>query len=265
MVTAVHVPDTLEDAISAAANGAQVIAGGTIVMPQVNTATTTDGELVSLRRLGLVGVAEQDGRVVIGAATTLAELLDAQAVGFLHDAVTSIASPQIRNMATVAGNFAKAPQGDMATCLLALDAEVEIATASGPRTASVASVIEQSPATGEIITSVQFDVPPEGAWRYTKAMRRKQNSAAVVTVAAVVEVEDNTVQDARVVIGGVSPSPTRAGSVEQALIGQAFDEATVQRAASLARQDVEPVTDAYASAWYRERVLPVHVRRALRG
>ena len=57
----------------------------------------------------------------------------------------------------------------------------------------------------------------------------------------------------------------RAPSVEAALIGRPLDEASVTAAAALAAGDTDPFSDAYASAWYRARVLPVHIRRALIG
>jgi carbon-monoxide dehydrogenase medium subunit len=84
-------------------------------------------------------------------------------------------------------------------------------------------------------------------------MRRKQNSASIVTVAS-----DGT----RIALGGVAPRPLRARAAEAALAG-IVDREHVEAAAAAAVQDADPADDAYASAWYRRRVLPVHVRRAL--
>ena len=57
----------------------------------------------------------------------------------------------------------------------------------------------------------------------------------------------------------------RAAAAEAALRGRPLDRAAVEAAAAAALDDAEPFDDAYASAWYRSRVLPVHVRRALVG
>ena len=86
-------------------------------------------------------------------------------------------------------------------------------------------------------------------WFYTKAMRRKQNSASIVTVASDGE---------RIALGGVAREPVRALAAEAKLA-----EGDIDGAAEAALEAADPFDDAYASAWYRRRVLPVHVRRAL--
>jgi carbon-monoxide dehydrogenase medium subunit len=165
-------------------------------------------------------------RVTVGATTTLTEL--AREVPFLRESIASIASPTIRNMATVGGNlFAPQPHGDLAVCLLALDAQIEKSES--------------------LVTGVSFTVPER--WFYTKAMRRKQNSASIVTVAS---------DGVRLALGGVAREPVRATAAEARLA-----EGDIDGAAEAALEAADPFDDAYASAWYRRRVLPVHVRRAL--
>ncbi len=93
-------------------------------------------------------------------------------------------------------------------------------------------------------------------------MRRKHNSASIVTVAAALELDGDVVTQARIALGGVAPTPVRARAAEQALIGRPLHEAA-EDAAQAAHEGTAPFDDAYASAWYRARVLPVHVRRAL--
>ena len=100
---------------------------------------------------------------------------------------------------------------------------------------------------GDLLTGVSFKVPER--WFYTKAMRRKQNSASIVTVAS---------DGVRIALGGVAPEPVRAHAAEEALASGDLDAA-----AQLAVEAADPFDDAFASAWYRRRVLPVHVRRAL--
>lgn len=266
MITAVHVPEDLQDAVQASKRGGMLLAGGTVVMPDVSTTAHGDLELVSLRRLGLGGTRVEDGRATVGAATTLTELGLDGGLAFLRPALETIASPTIRNMATVGGNlFAHQPYGDLAACLLALDADATIVGGSGERSLPVAKVLAGAVDPGEIVTSLGFDVPAEGTWFYRKAMRRKLNSASLVTVAAVVEVEDGLVATVRIALGGVDSRPVRSTSAESVMTGSPFDRDTVERAAEAARGDVQAFTDAYASAWYRDRVLPVHIRRALIG
>lgn len=242
MSLAVHTPDSVPGVLAALDEGAVVIAGGTHVMPRLNTHPTDVSSLVSLRRAGLAGVKMVDDATVrIGAATTLTQLEREPALAFLRPALDAIASPTIRNLATVGGNlFVPQPYGDLAVCLLALDAQAELADG---RTVGVAE------AEG-LVTAITFVIPRE--WRFRKAMRRKLNSASIVTVAAVLDAP-------RIALGGVAPKPVRAFHAEAAY-PQGADAA-----AQAALEDISPFDDAYASAWYRRRVVPVHVRRALLG
>ena len=227
----VHLPESVEEAASLLGAGT-LIAGGTHVMPRLAPTES----LVSLRHAGLAGIAQENGTVTIGAATTLTQV--GREVEFLRSAIESIASPTIRNLATVGGNlFVPQPHGDLAVCLLALDARVRLADGRE------VGVLEAE----GLVTAVRFTVPER--WFYTKAMRRKQNSASIVTVAS---------DGVRIALGGVAPTPVRALAAEQALAG-----GDIERAAELSVEAADPFDDAFASAWYRRRVLPVHVRRAL--
>ena len=90
-------------------------------------------------------------------------------------------------------------------------------------------------------------------------------SASIVTVAAIIEQQTGQVASARIALGGAGPRPVRAPHAEEALVGKPLDAETVTAASDLALMDAAPFTDAYASAWYRARVLPVHIRRAILG
>jgi CO/xanthine dehydrogenase FAD-binding subunit len=257
VLTKVHVPSSAEEAVRLLADGGWLLGGGTIVMPRVNTGAVPVDTLISLRRAGLDGIRVGDGTVDVGAAVTLADLGAHDELGFLRPVVRSIASPPVRNLATVGGNlFAAQPHGDLAVALLALDARVDILGAEGLRSAKVGEPVGRD----ELVTGVHFGLPAH--WRYRKAMRRRHNSASIGTVAAALEIEGGTVRAARVALGGVAPRPVRAHAVERALTGHRLADAAA-RAAEAAHEGTAPFDDAYASAWYRARVLPVHVRRAL--
>jgi CO/xanthine dehydrogenase FAD-binding subunit len=262
MPVTVELPESVAEVIGALGDGAVVLAGGTHVMPRINTEPHDIRALVSLRRAGLAGIELVGREATIGAATTLARVGADARLAFLRPAIESIASPTIRNLATVGGNlFVEQPYGDLAVALLALDATVDIAGPGGSETRPVADVLERGLAAGEIVTAVRFAVPEDGHWRYTKAMRRRLNSASIVTVAAVVGADGG----ARIALGGAGRRPVRVPSAEAVLAGGPLDRERAEAAGRAALADAEPFTDAYASAWYRARVLPVHVRRALVG
>ncbi len=262
----VHVPTTIDDALAALDRGARLVGGGTTVMPIVNTLPLDFEELVSLRRAGLSGIRVADGTALVGATTTVAELGADEHLAFLRPVVEAFASPALRNLATVGGNlFVPQPGGDLAVCLLALGAAVEIAGPGGKREADVSEVLDEGVRAGELVTAVRVPIPAAGTWFYAKAMRRARSAPAIVSIAAVVAVADGVVRSARIALGGAGERPVRAIAAEEALVGRALDAEAVDAAAAAAARDASPFDDAVASAWYRSRVLPVHFRRAFLG
>lgn len=252
MLSKLHLPSSAAEAADLLADGGWLIGGGTVVMPKVNTGAVPVDHLISLRNAGLTGIRVSANTATIGAATTLAEVGAHDLLAVLHPVIRSIASPPVRNLATVGGNLlVPQPHGDLAVALLALDAQVDVVSAHGGRTIAVGAPVGAH----EIITEVHFGLPA-GTWRYRKAMRRRHNSASIVTVAAVLG------DDPRIALGGVAPRPVRAYAAERIL---EEDPDAVAEAAEAAHEGTAPFDDAYASAWYRARVLPVHVRRALLG
>ncbi len=266
MLQTVVTPTSLGDLRKALkqAPTATFMAGGTLVMPMINEGAHGVSTLVSLSKLGLDSISFKKGVATIGAVAPIAELARHSELKFLSVAIESIASPTLRNMATVGGNlFAEQPYGDLAVCLVALDATVTIVNAKSKRSAPVEEVVKKGLKAGEIVTLVSFTIPKAGTFKYAKASRRVLNSASIVTVAAVIPLAKGLVADCRIALGGVAAKPIRAKSVEKLLNGKPFNGKIVTAAAAAAAKDIEPFTDAYASAWYRERVAPVHICRAL--
>ncbi|GIF46327.1 CO/xanthine dehydrogenase FAD-binding subunit [Asanoa ferruginea] len=262
MLTEVHVPDDVSTAVGLIAGGATAMGGGTSLMPWLNDYASPPTELVSLRRTGLSGVHIEGSTVTIGAATTLAQLEQDQD---LNPVVRSIASVPVRNLATVGGNlFARQPHGDLAVALVALDARVTLLDDAGTRDLPVEDFVSHD-RPSVLVTSVAFERPAPGTFRYLKAARRRFNSISVVTVAAAITEAGGLVTGSRVALGGVGPWVIRAHAVEAALTGRPLTEATVSAAAQAGLGEIAPADDAYASAWYRTRVFPVHLRRALLG
>lgn len=103
MLQRVHMPSDLGEAAGLLANDptAALLAGGTLLMPAVNNEVTPIQSLVSTKRLGLEGIAVEGDRARIGAATRLADVGADPRLAFLHPVIEAIASPPIRNLATV--------------------------------------------------------------------------------------------------------------------------------------------------------------------
>jgi CO/xanthine dehydrogenase FAD-binding subunit len=268
LLRAIEVPHTTAEALNslARARDALVIGGGTLVMPKVQAGISGLGTLVSLSGLKLDKIAIKGEKVTIGAATTLAAIGEERGLAFLHAAIESVGSPTLRNLATIGGNlFTEQPYGDIAVCLLALDAEATVATKRGAKKLSVSEILKKGIGRDAIVTAISFRRPEKGTWFYRKAMRRAANSAAIVTIAAYLPQKNGKIAGARIALGGCGAKPVRALKAAAALEGLKRDSDAIARAGALLTKDAETFTDAYASAWYRARVLPVHFRRAILG
>ncbi len=243
MLQAVVVPRSLAEAHAALGDGARIMAGGTAVMPELAQGTDAFTRLVSLSRAGIDEVRVAGGRAEVGAAATLARLEAEPKLAFLAPALGCIASPTIRNMATVGGNlFVKQPYGDLAACLIALGA---VATGLGRQAAAARwrwrRWWPRASGRGEIVTAVAFELPPEDGFRFRKAGRKALNAAAIVTVAAVVTRGRGKVTACRIGLGGVAPVAVRAASAEAALVGRPLDRASAEAAGRRALADIASV------------------------
>ncbi|MDP3896289.1 MAG: FAD binding domain-containing protein, partial [Mesorhizobium sp.] len=177
MLQSVATPGSVPEAHQfLSASGARIIAGGTAVMPALNAGTDAFTSLVSLRKAGLSFISVTDGAATIGAATPLADLEAEPALAFLRPALDLVASPTLRNMATVGGNlFVKAPYGDLAACLIALGATATVAGASGSRIEPVEQTVAGIKP-GEIVTQLSVALPAEGACNDVKAGRKARTA-----------------------------------------------------------------------------------------
>lgn len=249
-----------------------VMAGGTVAMPLINEGISLPERVMSLRRVGLDTMEQVDGVLRIGAAATLTAIAEQDVVPLLAEAARATASWAVRNLATVGGNlFTPPPGGDVAVALLALDAVVRIAGPRGERSMPLGEFytgfMSTALASDELV--VGLDVPMDGVFAdrsaaFVKFGRKHATTPSVVTVAVALGREPaGRVTSARVALGAVGPHPIRSHGAEAALAGSSLDADAVERAGRAAAGDARPFTDAVASEWYRRRMIPVVVGRAL--
>jgi CO/xanthine dehydrogenase FAD-binding subunit len=253
-------------AMLAADAQARFVAGGTLVVRDANCGDLSIRKLVPSDGLGLDCIDVGSGRVDVGAAATMAKLAAHSGLAFLRPVAESIGGPAVRAMATVGGNlFAPHPYGDFAVVLLALGAAVTVQGAERSEAHDLETFLSRRDRAGGVVTGVAFAIPPAGAFRFAKVVRRKPHGAAVLSIAAVLPVVDGKVTGARIAYGAMAPTPIRARAVEEALEGQPLDAAATAAAQAVALEGCAPLTDPFASAWYRRAVLPVHLKRLLGG
>ncbi len=273
-----HEPASIAEAVQLATRfGAQgrFLAGGTDLVLQIQRGQLAPRHVIGLRGTpGLAGL-EVNGRVVLGACVTHREVARVPGLGgglaALSEAAAAIGGPQVRNVGTVGGNLVNAsPAADLAPALLALDASVTLAGAAGARELPLERFLTGPGRTArrpeELLLRVTVPLPtPRSASAFLKAGWRKAMEVSVVSVAARLALDEalDRCVEARIALGAVAERTVRAHAAERALEGQPIEAASLRRAAELALEACDPVSDANASARFRRHLIVALVSRAL--
>lgn len=260
-MTTVETYPTLAEAARALGRDAVYLGGGTIVMRDVN-AGTVPGRVLRTTDSALREIRLSSDNISLGAGVTMSDVLAHRELGFLHPVARLIGGPQVRNMATVAGNlYAAHPYGDFAAALLALGARAVPAGQGSVR--PVEDILRDRDRAG-LIAAIELSRPRDArAFGFLKVSRVKPKGVSVLSIAAHLPREGGRIRGARVAWGAMGPAPLRSAAVERALEGHPLDSATIDRAAAVAAEGLDPPTDAVATGWYRREVAGVHLRRLL--
>jgi carbon-monoxide dehydrogenase medium subunit len=263
-------PTSLEEALALRTEHgeeATVLAGGTFLGILMNQGFLSPSAFLWLGRAdGLGGIGAADGQLRLGAMTTHTAVERSKTVRegwpVLARAFGLVASPRVRNQATVGGVLADADYAsDPPAVLAALGAQVVLRSARGERTVAVNELIlgyyETCIEPDELLVEVVVPPAPERAV-YRKFRSRSTEDRPCVAVAATRD--DGRV---RVVVGAVAEVPQHFPDVCALADGQALEPALREEIARGYAERVEPMSDARGSAAYRRRVTLVEVRRAL--
>jgi len=272
-------PASVEEALDMLANydgRARLVAGGTDLILELREGKREVEALVDITRIpGLDAIELDNGIIILGAAVTYRQVIDSPLLQakapVLVEASRKVGSPQIRNVGTLVGNVINAmPAADGAMALLALGAELEIASPEGRRWAPIETLYEgpgrsKVDPSREMVTAVRFPALGQNQGSaFERLARRKALALPVLNVAVVVALDEGHFQDARIAMGPVAPTPFRARGAEEMLRGAPSNSETIQRAAEMAAGEARPRSSLLrASAAYRKEVLVVLVRRAL--
>jgi len=275
---AVALPTNLSAALSAldADPAAQLLAGGTDFMVEVNFGHRRPSSVISLQRIPELRQRVRSGsRLFLGAMTTYTDLQApdvADAVPALAMAARTVGSPQIRNAGTIGGNVGTgSPAGDLLPVLAALDATIHlVATDGSERVVSWNDFFLAPKRTArrntEILTGVSVAVTGSRQ-EYMKVGTRNAMVISVAGLALVIDQESHTVACA---LGSVGPVPLRAPEAER--FAEAHldwssvsvpDPRTYETFAALAAEASRPIDDHRSTAEYRRLAVKVMAQRAL--
>jgi carbon-monoxide dehydrogenase medium subunit len=269
-------PKTLDEALALLADpGGQPIAGGTDLIPLMQADGLRPERVIDLSRLAALRQVchDGDGYVRIGALATHAQLETSallwERATALARAAGSVGGVQTRQRGTVGGNLVNAsPAADVTLALLALEARVTLRSLRGARQMALDEFLTGPGQTArfddELLTEIVFALPgPASGSAFHKLGKRSAMFIAVVSVAAVLVLENGAIREARIALGSVAPTAIRTPQAEALLLARPPGEALFRQAGEVARQEARPIDDLRASAEYRRRMVAVLTRRAL--
>jgi len=267
---------SLADAIGRAQgdpDASKFIAGGHTLLPTLKLRLASPSLLIDIGGIiDLRGIEIGDASVRIGALTTHAELLGCEplhaALPIFRQAAGMIADPQVRNRGTIGGSLANAdPAADWPAVVVALNADIEIAGVTGSRRVPANDFFVDIFATrlgpGELLTAIHITRPkPDTRFGYRK-IRHPASGYAVVGVAACVRLKDGIVAEISVGVTGAASHAFAAKTAADFLTGKPLSRVNIDKAALLASESVECLSDHYASAEYRKHLVKTEIVRAL--
>jgi len=209
---------------------------------------------------------------VIGAAVTHAEVIADPTVQrhapLIVAAAKTVADRQVRHRGTFGGSLSHAdPAGDLPSVAVALDAEFVVAGGSGRRTVAAkdffTDYLQSALQPDELLVEVRVPKLGDGWGVHYEKFNRVAQAWAVVGVAAAVKRSNGSIEQARIGLTNMGPTPVRASAVEQALAGADATPDAVMAAAAHAADGASPPTDLGGDADYRRHLATVLTRRAV--
>ncbi|MHC4223185.1 MAG: FAD binding domain-containing protein [Planctomycetota bacterium] len=270
---AYHRPQTLQEAwrLKAQSSDACFLAGGTDLMVSAYRQGDRPAAVISLRAIAELQGIEVGETTRIGALTTVGELYEHIGLGvrhpILHQAASTLGSPQIRSVATVGGNLCNAsPCADMAPPLLVLEAKVRLESARGSREMTLEEFFVGRKETrleeGELLSALLIAPSAENARTVFMKKSRVVMDLSLASVAMLLELDGDTCLKARVAAGSVAPTPIRLREVEALFEGKTITRGTLAMARKVATTSVAPITDVRTAESYRRQIVGVYVERA---
>jgi carbon-monoxide dehydrogenase medium subunit len=269
-------PKTLKSALALLekhGDEARAIAGGTSLLIMMRQRLLMPKVVVSLAdipKFDRITHSAKSG-LTIGAGARHREIELAPVIKqhypLLHETFHKVAQPRIRNMGTIGGNLAAGdPLTDPGASLIALDAEVVLASRTGQRVLKLDEFFVDYYQTalnpGELISEIRVPPPTRPGWSHIKFTPRSVEDFATVGVAITLSAKNGVCEDIRIGLNSVASTIVRAARAENVLRGQKISDARLKEMGEVAATEVDPMDDNRGSAEYKREMVKVLVRRA---
>lgn len=258
------VADTVAEAVALIGNGGVVLAGGTTVVPSLDSEVPST--IVDISKISDLRAVQDSGKVIqIGAAVSLeqaAEALSAHSsLRAVRAALRAIGNPHIRRLATLGGNICADDQvRDLTTALAALDARVTVAHPDGMDDMTVDAFLAGIAPRAWLLTTVAIPIDPDGRSSFQKFAWRLTSAPAVLNAAAAARIVNGRLSHVRITVGGTAKTPTRIESAEASLEGHVLDATKIAEAATKCARAAPIDSPAFATTDYVRSALHQIVR-----
>ena len=252
---------------------AKLLAGGQSLIPMMKLRMVSPSVLVDISHLESLSTIDESGGVLrIGAMVKESDLERSHAVkrwaASLIDTSRVIADPLVRNLATVGGNVAHGdPANDHPATMIAVDASFTLVGPHGSRTISADDFFIDFFATAlepdEVLTEIQVPKQLPGTGSAYVKHERQVGDYAIAGVAARLGSRNGVIDDVRIALTNLGPTPIRPLEAESMLRGQVPSERILNDAATAAGASTEPWDDLRGTAEYRRRIAAMVTKQAL--
>jgi carbon-monoxide dehydrogenase medium subunit len=270
-----YMPESLQEAyglMEKQKGRARYIAGGTDVIVRIKQRAIEPEALISLRHIGDLTGVHWNGGLRLGSMTVFRDIERDEEIArvfpALHQAVSVLANPQVRNVATLGGNLSNAaPSADCAPPLLVLGATAEIEGPGGSREVPMEAFFKGPGETcmdeTELLRSVVVPGREKGGGTAFLKTGRVSQDIALINAAAYVVMEGSVCRTCRLAAGAVAPVPLRLEKAEKAVEGREVTPDLLEEVKGLVEAEVSPITDVRTTADYRRIMSGVLIKRAL--
>ena len=273
-----HEPQSFEEAsvlLDRLAPDAIIFAGGTDLLPLMKQNIINPRHLINIKSISGLDKITVDDKINIGALSKIGSIEKSQILkekcNILTVAASHIAYAQIQNLGTIGGNICNAsPASDFAPALMILDSNVEIRNYKENKVISICDFFCGPGMTvlqpNEILTGIQIPQQNLGMRStFKKLCSGTARGCAIVNLAILADIDDSsrTVNDMRIAVGAMGPTPIRCIETEKLLVGNKIEKQILKEACCKLVGETDPISDIRASKDYRIEMIQEILKDAL--
>lgn len=263
-----YIPKNLEEALDIIdKEDAIIIAGGSDLMikrkrpsgllPNFDKSTVFISRLKELKK-----IYKEDNFLIIGAACTFTEIAESDLVpDSFKEVISDIASPAIRNIATIAGNICNAsPAADILPLLYALEGELIVKSVNEERIIPVEKFItgpsKHTLNKNEIVKEIKIPLESFNKFYFKKVGTRKATAISKLSFVAFARVNNDIIEDIRISFGAVAPTIVKSKDIENRIVSKNVND--IQSIKDSISNDyselINPIDDQRSNKKYRKQV-----------